>query len=701
LQIQCSQLRDATECLSVDKNATLTDDFCPTTFHSYFCSPETPFDHEAEIKCPFYILKFFDPKWPSHHFRGYEELNDKFAALRTKHTCDSLRPYPHWGKFSRDPCEVAVKEHNETYFNMLKCKNEDCSIRSYNGTDVIGKDEEKDFEVRMLHYARMIMISGYAVSLVATTLGSILMIGLRRLRCTRIWIHINLQLSFLLRAAIWLLHDASTVDTTLSSDSNFEMTTKMEAYFQRNNYTINTNDTFTEVTTYLQGTWLHPMKKYHTDNLGQFTEVYDVFCNDESGWFWCRLYDVISHYILCTNYFWVLVEGIYLRMLLQRAQFGFSMGNMSVFMVIGWGMAFLPTFVWLIVNMALRNDVNCWANDQDLAKSSVNSFGKTYRYELITEIPIMISVLVNVFIFISVVSIVGSKLRVNVMKKSDYRYRLARSTLALLPLLGIHYALTMFIKVGAAESKTQLHIVTNFINATLTSLQGLLVSIIYCFCNAEVQDELEKTYSAWKLGRDVRDDANRRRSTLSNSQNGGFPWPQRRASSMFMNRASFSFAVPATRRSTEATYLPSESLLSTGRSASIAGPGATSTSTMRRIKQIIMNNNEQRGNSGPPRSSLLSVPNTYDEEVSPTPFVPCSSGQQLTAPAPPQPPPPPSYPHPSVSIMSGIAEENDEAEEKRREGVVTRPSVSPSTVPEPARQPSENDDSGYDEKPNN
>lgn len=80
-----------------------------------------------------------------------------------------------------------------------------------------------------------------------------------------------------------ILINIIAVDTTLSSDSNFEMTTKMEAYFQRNNYTINTNDTFTEVTTYLQGTWLHPMKKYHTDNLGQFTEVYDVFCNDESG----------------------------------------------------------------------------------------------------------------------------------------------------------------------------------------------------------------------------------------------------------------------------------------------------------------------------------------------------------------------------------------------------------------------------------
>ena len=26
-------------------------------------------------------------------------------------------------------------------------------------------------------------------------------------RCTRIWIHINLQFSFLLRAGIWLFHD--------------------------------------------------------------------------------------------------------------------------------------------------------------------------------------------------------------------------------------------------------------------------------------------------------------------------------------------------------------------------------------------------------------------------------------------------------------------------------------------------------------
>ena len=79
LQIQCGQLKDARECLSVKENQTETDGkimfpileknyqpffcagpYCPTTFHSYFCSPKTPFDQDADIKCPFYLLKLID-----------------------------------------------------------------------------------------------------------------------------------------------------------------------------------------------------------------------------------------------------------------------------------------------------------------------------------------------------------------------------------------------------------------------------------------------------------------------------------------------------------------------------------------------------------------------------------------------------------------------------------------------------------------
>lgn len=715
LQLTCSHIRNAKNCLNVEQKYDNNTATCPALFYGYYCMPETPIGQTAVIKCPFYTLRLveegkhakitsygmdpcvYDPDgncfnfWPDHDFRGFHDYHEGFAKdSLTNQTCGVIKDYsdvnqwPWWDKFDRDPCREAVKIYDELYQDRYTGG----AIKTYtfvNNTLTAETNEQKEYEIRMLKYARMILISGYAVSLVATTLGSFLMLILRRLRCTRIWIHINLQFSFLLRAGIWLFHDIyARIDTTLSNESLFVLTPKMQNFFDVRNITVpsNNSDAFSFVTRYLTESEINPMMKYTVDQAQNINLVYDTFCEDEASWFWCRLYDIVSHYIICTNYFWVLVEGIYLRMLLQRASFGFSMGSMNSFLLVGWGAALVPTFVWTIVNLIMRNDVNCWANDIDLSKGGANSFSKTYRYELITEIPIMISVLINVFIFISVVSIVGSKLRVNVMKRSDFRYRLARSTLALLPLLGIHYVTTMFIKVGVAESRTNLHIVANFINAILTSVQGLLVSIIYCFCNAEVQDELEKTYSAWKLGRDVRDDANRRRSTLSNSQSGGTWWAgQRRRSSMFMGgRASFSFSVGnPVRRSTEQTYIPSESLLSTGRSASIAAPGASvPTSTMRKIKQMF-NKDDQRLSSSSVnygRNSLLNVPNSYEEESAPPAF-----GAQSFR---------------NVNTMDGIEEENSDEqnkdEEKRREGVIVRPSV-PDLQP-----PTENNDSGYDEK---
>ena len=101
-------------------------------------------------------------------------------------------------------------------FNQDSCGNSlDCGINKYDygsegNIDVAQNrttDTSKEWEIQLLQYARMVLISGYAISLVATCLGSFIMIILRRLRCTRIYIHINLQISFMLRAGIWLFHD--------------------------------------------------------------------------------------------------------------------------------------------------------------------------------------------------------------------------------------------------------------------------------------------------------------------------------------------------------------------------------------------------------------------------------------------------------------------------------------------------------------
>ena len=74
-----------------------------------------------------------------------------------------------------------MENYNELYMDRYTGG----AINNYkfvNNTLTAETNEQKAYEIRMLKYARMILISGYAVSLVATTLGSFLMLILRRLR---------------------------------------------------------------------------------------------------------------------------------------------------------------------------------------------------------------------------------------------------------------------------------------------------------------------------------------------------------------------------------------------------------------------------------------------------------------------------------------------------------------------------------------
>ena len=45
-------------------------------------------------------------------------------------------------------------------------------------------------------------------------------------------------------------------------------------------------------------------------------------------------------------------------MLLQRASFGFSMGSMNAFLLVGWGAALVPTFVWVKVKKISKYQKN-------------------------------------------------------------------------------------------------------------------------------------------------------------------------------------------------------------------------------------------------------------------------------------------------------------------------------------------------------
>ncbi|KAF0032794.1 hypothetical protein F2P81_015084 [Scophthalmus maximus] len=121
---------------------------------------------------------------------------------------------------------------------------------------------------------------------------------------------------------------------------------------------------------------------------------------------------------------------------------------------------------------------------------------------------------------------------------------LAKSTLTLIPLLGIHQVVFIFVTDESTKTTIALRLTKLFIDLFFSSFQGLLVAILYCFVNKEVsllicikqnilstpsffsryhnpsfpqvQSEILKKWKRWKLGRNIEEEY---RHTYSNTPN--------------------------------------------------------------------------------------------------------------------------------------------------------------------------------------
>uniref|UniRef100_A0A8C6P7R1 Parathyroid hormone 2 receptor a n=1 Tax=Nothobranchius furzeri TaxID=105023 RepID=A0A8C6P7R1_NOTFU len=326
---------------------------------------------------------------------------------------------------------VFVENWNKTWTNYSECLR---FLQPF--TD---EEARQDFFERLY----VMYTTGYAVSF-SSLLVAIMIIGyFRRLHCTRNYIHMHLFVSFMLRAVSIFVKDKVVYSSAGLQDFDSAL----------------------------------------LDNV----KTVSVASLDKSQYIGCKVTVLLFIYFLATNYYWILVEGLYLHSLIFMA-FRSDSKYLWGFILIGWGVPAVFVALWAVVRLTLA-DARCW----ELSAGNI---------KWIYQVPILTAIGLNFILFVNIVRVLATKLRETNAGRYDTRkqYRkLAKSTLVLVLVFGIHYIIFVGMPHTFEGPSWEIRM---YCELFFNSFQGFFVSIIYCYCNAEVQTEIKKTWTRWNLAFD-------------------------------------------------------------------------------------------------------------------------------------------------------------------------------------------------------
>ncbi|XP_073485597.1 pituitary adenylate cyclase-activating polypeptide type I receptor isoform X4 [Aquarana catesbeiana] len=247
---------------------------------------------------------------------------------------------------------------------------------------------------------------GYSTSLVALTTAMVILCRFRKLHCTRNFIHMNLFVSFILRAISVFIKDEVLY---AEQDSNHCHVSTVE----------------------------------------------------------CKAVMVFFHYCVMSNYFWLFIEGLYLFTLLVETFFP-ERRYFYWYTIIGWGTPLICVTIWAVLRLHF-DDQGCWEMNNNVALWWV------------IKGPVIASIMINFVLFVGIIIILVQKLQSPDIggNESSIYLRLARSTLLLIPLFGIHYTVFAFSPENVSKRERLVF------ELGLGSFQGFVVAILYCFLNGE------------------------------------------------------------------------------------------------------------------------------------------------------------------------------------------------------------------------
>ncbi|XP_075218161.1 parathyroid hormone/parathyroid hormone-related peptide receptor-like isoform X2 [Lycorma delicatula] len=223
-------------------------------------------------------------------------------------------------------------------------------------------------------------------------------------------------------------------------------------------------------------------KDLETSRLARQTSTRDgVQVKFRNDWESCRAVTSLWQYFLLANYSWILMEGLYLHNLIFLALFS-DTSSIALYVVLGWGLPLIFIVPWIIARIIWENTL-CW------------SINDNPYISLLIKGPTTLSVLLNFVLFIKIVRVLLMKLQASVNEQNRRFRRWAKSTLVLVPLFGVHYAL--FIGMPYVECGPEVEAAWLFGDQLFASFQGFFVALLYCFMNGEVRAELNKKCRRW------------------------------------------------------------------------------------------------------------------------------------------------------------------------------------------------------------
>ncbi|XP_073653104.1 glucagon receptor isoform X4 [Tursiops truncatus] len=406
---------------------------CNRTFDKYSCWPDTPPNTTANISCPWYL--------PWHH--------------KVQHRLVFKRCGPD-GQWVRGP-------RGQPWRNASQCQMDDKELEvqvslwqvqwglgggaRWPSPALTGHCDLQKEVAKMYSSFQVMYTVGYSLSLGALLLALAILLGLSKLHCTRNYIHVNLFASFVLKASSVLV-----IDTLLKT-----------RYSQR------IGDDFS-VSVWLSDGVSSQIRPLGLRALGgrQLGGPHSC-CPRGQAVAGCRVAAVFMQYGVVANYCWLLVEGVYLHSLLSFATIP-ERSCFPLYLGIGWGAPMLFVTPWVVVKCLFEN-IQCWTSNDNMG------------FWWILRFPVFLAILINFFIFIRILHLLVAKLQAHQMRYTDYKFRLAKSTLTLIPLLGVHEVVFAFVTDEHAQGT--LRSAKLFFDLFLSSFQGLLVAVLYCFLNKE------------------------------------------------------------------------------------------------------------------------------------------------------------------------------------------------------------------------